>query len=164
MYEAHKIITDILGLFQFTDISQFLLPKVGVGAEIEAKEIVSIAPLLKYTLIFLAGMSTVFGFVLAFAAKKFAVKIDPRVEQVNDVLAHAHCGACGYAGCEQYAEAVVKDPNVSPSLCIPAGEKAARDHRRQRAGKGQQVRSILPQEGGDQRKGIGQGNMSRRLV
>jgi electron transport complex protein RnfB len=125
MYEAHKIITDILGLFQFTDISQFLLPKVGVGAEIEAKEIVSIAPLLKYTLIFLAGMSTVFGFVLAFAAKKFAVKIDPRVEQVNDVLAHAHCGACGYAGCEQYAEAVVKDPNVSPSLCIPAGEKAA---------------------------------------
>jgi len=125
MFELHKIIADILGLLQFADISHFILPQVGVGADIEAKQYVDLAPLLKYSLIFLFGMSTVFGFVLAFAAKKFAVKIDPRVEQVNDVLAHAHCGACGYAGCEQYAEAVVKDPNVSPSLCIPAGEKAA---------------------------------------
>ena len=125
MYEVNKIITDILGLIQFSDLSNYVLPRVGVGGEIEAKEFVALGPLLKYSLIFLAGMSTVFGFVLAFAAKKFAVKIDPRVEQVNEVLAHAHCGACGYAGCEQYAEAVVKDPNVSPSLCIPAGEKAA---------------------------------------
>jgi Na+-translocating ferredoxin:NAD+ oxidoreductase subunit B len=125
MHEVQKLITDILGLIQSADLSKYILPLVGVGGEIEAKETVALAPLLKYSLIFLAGMSTVFGFVLAFAAKKFAVKIDSRVEQVNDVLAHAHCGACGYAGCEQYAEAVVKDPNVSPSLCIPAGERAA---------------------------------------
>jgi Na+-translocating ferredoxin:NAD+ oxidoreductase RNF subunit RnfB len=44
---------------------------------------------------------------------------------VNDMLAHAHCGACGYAGCEQYAEAVVNDLNVSPSLCPAAGARAA---------------------------------------
>lgn len=124
MYEVHKLITDILGLIQFVDISH-IIPIVGVGGEIEAKEHIDLAPLLRYSLIFLAGMSTVSGFLLAFAAKKFAVKTNPMVEKVNDVLAHAHCGACGYAGCEQYAEAVVKDPEVSPSLCTPAGERAA---------------------------------------
>lgn len=125
MYDIHKIITDLFPIIQFADITQYILPQVGVGGDIEAKEFVAMGPLLKYALIFLAGMSTIFGFVLAFAAKKFAVKVDPRVEQVNDLLAHAHCGACGYAGCEQYAEAVVKDPAISPSLCTPAGERAA---------------------------------------
>ncbi len=97
----------------------------GVGGGVEAKESVDIVPLLKFSLVFLAGLGTVFGIGLAFAAKKFAVQIDPRVEQVTDVLAHAHCGACGYAGCEQYAEAVVKNPDVSPNLCIPAGARGA---------------------------------------
>jgi Na+-translocating ferredoxin:NAD+ oxidoreductase RNF subunit RnfB len=62
---------------------------------------------------------------IAFAAKRIAVQIDPRVEKVKDHLAHAHCGACGYAGCEQYAEAVVNKPEVAPNLCIPAGAKGA---------------------------------------
>lgn len=97
----------------------------GVGGGIEAKEKVDIVPLVKWTLVFLAGLGIVFGASLAIAAKRFAVQIDPRVEKVKDVLAHAHCGACGYAGCEQYAEAVVNNPDVSPALCIPAGAKGA---------------------------------------
>lgn len=97
----------------------------GVGGAIEAKERVDLLPVLKFTLVFLAGISAIFGLGLAFAAKKFAVKTDPRVEQVMDVLAHAHCGACGYAGCEQYAEEVVNNPDVSPNLCIPAGARGA---------------------------------------
>lgn len=97
----------------------------GVGGGIEAKESVDLMSVLKFTLIFLAGLGTVFGLGLAFAAKRFAVQIDPKVEQVKDVLAHAHCGACGYAGCEQYAEAVVKNPEVPPNLCIPAGARGA---------------------------------------
>ncbi|MBI3592343.1 MAG: Fe-S cluster domain-containing protein [Nitrospirae bacterium] len=97
----------------------------GVGGGVEAREHVDFIPLVKFTLIFLAGVGAIFGLGLAFAAKKFAVKTDPRVEQVMDVLAHAHCGACGYAGCEQYAEAVVNKPEVAPNLCIPAGAKGA---------------------------------------
>lgn len=97
----------------------------GVGGGVEAKEKVDLVPLVQWTLVFLAGLGTVFGIGLAIAAKRFAVQIDPRVEKVKDVLAHAHCGACGYAGCEQYAEAVVNNPDVSPALCIPAGAKAA---------------------------------------
>ncbi len=97
----------------------------GVGGGVEGKEKVDIVPLIKWTLVFLAGLGTVFGTVLAMAAKRFAVEIDPRVEKVKDVLAHAHCGACGYAGCEQYAEAVVKNPDVPPNLCTPAGARGA---------------------------------------
>src|SRR5512144_2412213 len=97
----------------------------GVGGGVEGKEKVDIVPLIKWTLVFLAGMGTVFGIGIAFAAKRFAVQIDPRVEKVKDHLAHAHCGACGYAGCEQYAEAVVNKPEVAPNLCIPAGAKGA---------------------------------------
>ena len=97
----------------------------GVGGGIEAREKVEIVPLVQWTIVFLAGLGTVFGLGLAFAAKRFSVKVDPRVEQVKDNLAHAHCGACGYAGCEQYAEAVVNDPNVPPNLCTPAGARGA---------------------------------------
>ncbi len=46
--------------------------------------------MMKYTLIFLAGIGTIFGLGLALTAKKFSVKTDPKVEQVMDVLAHAH--------------------------------------------------------------------------
>lgn len=69
--------------------------------------------------VFMGGIGAVFGAGLAFAAKKFSVKTDPKVEAVRDVLPGANCGACGFAGCQGYAEAVVKDPNLSPGLCAP---------------------------------------------
>lgn len=64
-----------------------------------------------------------FGIFLAYFSKKFEVKQDPRVEEVLKVLPNANCGACGYAGCAAYAEAVVLSPNVPPDMCIP-GQKA----------------------------------------
>ena len=75
----------------------------GVGAGVEAKESVDLIAVLKFTAIFLGGIAAVFGIGLAFAAKKFAVQEDPRIDQVSECLAHAHCGACGFAGCRQYA-------------------------------------------------------------
>jgi len=126
MCDIERILTDAAGLLQFTDISHFLIPHVGVGGAVEAKEHVELMPLLKFTLIFLAGIGAIFGIGLAFAAKRFSVKIDPKVEQVKEALANAHCGACGYAGCEQYAEAVVKNPDVPPNLCTPGGIRTAK--------------------------------------
>lgn len=95
------------------------VPLVGVGGGVEAKETIDVASLMKFTLIFVAGVASVFGLGLAFAAKKFSVQVDPKVERVRDVLAGANCGACGFAGCQSYAEAVVANPDVSPSLCTP---------------------------------------------
>jgi hypothetical protein len=90
MIEIHNLINDILGLLQITDIYHFLIPQVGVGGGVEAKEHVELLPLIKSTLIFLAGVGTVFGLGLALTAKRFTVQVDPRVEKVLDVLAHAH--------------------------------------------------------------------------
>jgi hypothetical protein len=84
------IFTGSTGTFPLTDILRFLIPHAGVGGGVEAKEHVELVPLIKSTLLFLAGIGTVFGAGLALAAKKFSVSIDPKVEQVKDVLAHAH--------------------------------------------------------------------------
>ncbi|HDH50874.1 MAG TPA: Fe-S cluster domain-containing protein [Nitrospirae bacterium] len=97
----------------------------GVGGGVEVRESVDLVELVKFTVAFLFGIGAVFGMGLAFAAKKFAVKEDPRIDQVSDFLAHAHCGACGYAGCRQYAEAVVMNPDVAANLCTPGGKAAA---------------------------------------
>lgn len=67
-----------------------------------------------------------FGIGLAMAAQKFHVEPDPKVEKVLHTLAGAQCGGCGFPGCEAYAEAVVHDPDVSPTLCFP-GKKAVAD-------------------------------------
>lgn len=123
MFDIQGIINDIAKWLYLIDLSNIPLPIVGVGGGIEAKEHVEFIPLLKLTLVFLASIGTLFGLGLAFAAKKYSVKVNQKVEQVKDVLAHAHCGACGYAGCEQYAEAVVNNPDVPPNLCIPGGKR-----------------------------------------
>ncbi|MEQ1831894.1 MAG: RnfABCDGE type electron transport complex subunit B [Candidatus Eisenbacteria bacterium] len=60
-----------------------------------------------------------FGVALGIAAERFKVPSNPLVEQVRDRLPSANCGACGYAGCQAYAEAVVENADVLPSLCIP---------------------------------------------
>jgi Na+-translocating ferredoxin:NAD+ oxidoreductase RNF subunit RnfB len=114
-----RLLIELLQLINPFDINQIPVPMLGVGAAVEGREYVDLMAVVKFTLIFVAGIGAVFGLGLAFAAKKFAVKVDPRVEQVLDVLAHAHCGACGYPGCQQYAEAVVLKPEVPPNLCSP---------------------------------------------
>ena len=77
------------------------------------------------SLVFMGGVGAVFGFGLAYAAKKFAVKTDPRVEAVRDALPGANCGACGFAGCMGYAEAVVGNPDVAVSMCAPGKSPVA---------------------------------------
>jgi len=111
-----KIITD---LFQLIDAARYILPRAGVGAGIEVSPTVDIIPLIRNTFIFLAGIGVIFGVALAFAAKKFAVEVNPLVEKIRDILPGANCGACGYAGCMGYAEAVAVNPDVLPNLCTP---------------------------------------------
>ncbi|MEW6068382.1 MAG: RnfABCDGE type electron transport complex subunit B [Nitrospirota bacterium] len=125
LYEILNMLTEIVNCIRLNDIYHFIAPMVGVGGGVEAKEHVELIPLIKSTLIFLAGIGVIFGIGLALTAKRFSVKIDPRVERVREMLANAHCGACGYAGCEQYAEAVVNNPDVPPNLCIPGGRRTA---------------------------------------
>ncbi len=97
----------------------------GVGGGVEVTGPVDFKQLILFTFIFLAGLGAVFGIGLAFAAQRFAVKVDPRVEMVRDALPGANCGACGFAGCQAYAEAVVANPDVAPNLCAPGKSPVA---------------------------------------
>ena len=72
----------------------------------------------------LGGLGLVFGLVLAAASKIFYVESDPRLDQLNECLPGANCGGCGYAGCSDYAKAVVLD-GVPCDKCAPGGPKAA---------------------------------------
>ena len=67
----------------------------------------------------LVGVGTFFGIILALADRKFALEVNPLIHEVEDVLPKGQCGACGYAGCAKYAEAVVEDESVPPNLCVP---------------------------------------------
>ena len=65
------------------------------------------------------------GAIILVAASKFmAVEEDPRIEQVTGCLAGANCGGCGYAGCADYAKAIVMDGEPCDK-CAPGGPKAA---------------------------------------
>jgi len=62
--------------------------------------------------------------VLGWAKNAFHVEVDPRVERINEVLPQANCGACGYAGCNDYAEAVVAG-EAEPQQCPVGGSSCA---------------------------------------
>ncbi|MDD4080034.1 MAG: RnfABCDGE type electron transport complex subunit B [Eubacteriales bacterium] len=70
----------------------------------------------------LGGLGVLFGLVLTFADKAFAVPVDERYARVREVVAGANCGACGYAGCDAYAAAVVTG-EASITACTPGGQK-----------------------------------------
>ncbi len=76
-----------------------------------------------YAVISLAAMGAVFGVMLAVASKKFAVEVDPRVEEILQALPGVNCGSCGFAGCSGYAEAVVKG-EAPVGACNPGGAEA----------------------------------------
>ena len=69
-------------------------------------------------------LGAVFGVVLSIADKKFAVEVDPRVSAVRAVLGGANCGACGFAGCDAFAESVVNG-EAKPDGCPASGAAGA---------------------------------------
>jgi electron transport complex protein RnfB len=81
--------------------------------------------LLVPAIIGLGGLGIMFGIVLAVASERLAVKVDPRVQQVLDLLPGINCGACGQPGCEGFADAVVAG-KAEPTLCAPGGPETAR--------------------------------------
>ncbi len=70
----------------------------------------------------IGGLGVLFGGLLAYAAQRFAVEEDPRVEVIIDLLPGANCGACGLAGCSSAAEKIVAG-EVPVDSCVPGGKK-----------------------------------------
>ncbi len=74
-----------------------------------------------YAIFCLGLLGVIASFGLGVASKVFAVETDPKIEEVNEALPQANCGGCGFAGCINFAEAVVKG-EAEPNGCVAADE------------------------------------------
>ncbi|MCH5291840.1 MAG: RnfABCDGE type electron transport complex subunit B [Treponema sp.] len=71
-------------------------------------------------------LAFILGVLLGLFKKLFAVKVDPKIEAVREVLSGGNCGGCGYAGCDAFAAAVVCGD--APATGCVAGGPAVAQH------------------------------------
>jgi Na+-translocating ferredoxin:NAD+ oxidoreductase RNF subunit RnfB len=64
----------------------------------------------------LGALSLLLVTLLVLAHRKLHVDEDPRIDEVEQMLPHANCGACGFPGCRPFAEALVTG-KASPGKC-----------------------------------------------
>ena len=70
------------------------------------------------------GIGLAAGILLTVCSKIFEVKVDERIESVNEILPHVNSGACGFSGCADYASAIVQN-GVPTNMCKPGGSECA---------------------------------------
>ena len=73
------------------------------------------------TIISLSLLAMLAAVILYFVAQKFKVFEDPRIDEVQAILPGANCGACGFAGCRNFAEALVKADTFEDMNCPVGG-------------------------------------------
>lgn len=74
----------------------------------------------------MGGLGFIFAGGLAIADKKLRVEENPLIGQINEILPGANCGACGQAGCYDFAVNVVEGKQ-SVNGCPVGGEDTAQD-------------------------------------
>jgi Na+-translocating ferredoxin:NAD+ oxidoreductase RNF subunit RnfB len=73
----------------------------------------------------IAGIGLVAAAVLAVADKFLSVREDPRIGMLTAELPGANCGGCGFAGCGDYARALVA--GMAPNgACSAGGDECAK--------------------------------------
>ncbi|OOZ39130.1 Fe-S cluster protein [Solemya pervernicosa gill symbiont] len=70
---------------------------------------------------FMAGLGTLLASVLVVANRKLFVYEDPRIDEVEQLLPSANCGACGTPGCRPFAEMLVNG-EITPAACTVNSE------------------------------------------
>ncbi len=73
------------------------------------------------SLIILSLVALAFGFIVMWVSKRFKVKGNPIVEQINAILPQTQCGQCDYPGCKPYATAIANG-EAPINQCPPGGE------------------------------------------
>lgn len=66
--------------------------------------------------LFMTGLGGLLAMLLVLANRKLWVYEDPRIDEVEELLPHSNCGACGTAGCRPFAEALIAG-EVIPGQC-----------------------------------------------
>lgn len=70
-----------------------------------------------YATLVLLGLGAIIGALLVLAEKFLHVEEDPRIKEVEALLPGANCGNCGFAGCHDLAEALVKGEEKKVTKC-----------------------------------------------
>jgi len=73
------------------------------------------------TVISLGLLALFAAVILYFIAQKFKIFEDPRIDEVLAALPAANCGGCGFAGCRNFAEALVKAETFEGLNCPVGG-------------------------------------------
>ena len=69
----------------------------------------------------LASIGVLAALLLYVVSQKFKVYEDPKIDEVALLLPGANCGGCGFAGCRNFAENVVKNKGLDGLACPPGG-------------------------------------------
>ncbi|MBQ8892959.1 MAG: RnfABCDGE type electron transport complex subunit B [Clostridia bacterium] len=77
-------------------------------------------------LLVVAAIGLLAGILLSVASHFFHVPEDEKALALRACLPGANCGACGYAGCDEYAHALAAG-GVRSNLCIPGGDGTAEE-------------------------------------
>lgn len=64
----------------------------------------------------MAGLALFFAAMLAIADKTFRVQVDPKIEQITNLLPGVNCGACGCLSCQDFASKIVTE-GADPGKC-----------------------------------------------
>ena len=77
-------------------------------------------------LIVVVSVGLFFGILLALFIHLFGIEEDEKIKQLRSALPGINCGACGFKGCNDYAEALAKGL-TEPNRCIPGAEHTAKE-------------------------------------
>lgn len=70
-------------------------------------------------LIALGIIGAILGLLLGIADKYLQVKEDERLAKLNDMMPKFNCGACGYPGCNGFAEGILTGDVKTLKQCKP---------------------------------------------
>ena len=76
------------------------------------------------SILVLGGSGLGLGVLLAFINKKLAIAKNIQLEKIIEALPGSNCSACGFTGCEVYAEKITSE-KISINLCLPGGKEVA---------------------------------------
>ena len=79
------------------------------------------SPTIIITIISLSLLALISAVILYFVAQKFKIFEDPRIDEIQAILPAANCGGCGFAGCRNFAEALVKAGSFDGLYCPVGG-------------------------------------------
>lgn len=77
------------------------------------------------SLVSMGVLGAALALFLAYAATKFVVEEDPRIDELAAILPGSNCGGCGFAGCRALAELILAG-KAPTNVCVAGGASVSK--------------------------------------